>query len=369
MARYSLSGKDEIHKVLEAACFNRELLILATPRQRFESHFIHVDAGGMHVAPTISGGDVLYELREEELEMRFPAGSWFLEGKTRLLGHGMVDGRRTLRLSVPAGLQDDELRRGHRVTRPGRVEVTFHTKRYNLRVGQLLNISTGGLRLHAPGADLEQELAPGDIIGLSVPLEDALRIQAKGVVRWVAGRNLGLEFDPPLERGVLATLARWVFQRREVEREEGLTTGHRSGAAASGGEGGELVLVSAAAELEELLHDALVDLGALVRVPNTLQGLKEALARNPGIIMLHVKGSGLEDRRRLKAMVELVGSRWPCVLLGTEMEPAQLFQLGSDLKITHAFGFRPSVGAFFNRLVRGLLRRKPEPKALEEAES
>ena len=362
MARYSLSGQDEIRKVLEAACFNRELLILATARQRYESHFIHVDSGGMHVAPTLSGRDVLYELRAEELDLRFPSGSWFLEGKTRLLGHGMVDGRRTLRLAVPQGLQDDELRRGHRVARPGRVEVSFHTKRYNLRVGQLLNISTEGLRLHAPGAELDGELAEGDAIALTVPLEEGFRIHAKGVVRWVAGRNMGLEFVPPLDRGTLATLARWVFTRREAEREEGLKGGARRAPEISGGPGGELVLVSGAEELDAPLENALADLGALVRIPGTLQALKEALARNPGIILLHVKGSGLEDRRRLKAMVELVASRCPCVLLGTEMEPAQLFQLGSDLKITHAFGFRPSVGPFFNRLVRGLLRRNEVPK-------
>jgi hypothetical protein len=358
MTRLNLSRDDGILGILEAACFNRELLILATPRQRFESHFIHVDPSALHVAPTMGAEAILYELRSEELSIRFPSGSRFLEGKTRLLGHGMVEGRRTLRMALPSGLQDDELRRGHRVTRTGRVEVSFHTKRYDLRSGQLMDISTGGLRIHAPGVDLEQDLAPGDTIAVTVPLEERVRIDAKGMVRWVSGRNMGLEFWPELDRGTLATLSRWVFQRREEERESAQTGVGPRLAAVAPQETGELLLVSGAAELEEPLGAALAGLGPLVRVPGTVQALKDAVLRNPAILLLHAKGSGLDDRRRLKAMVETMGGRWPCVLLGTDMEPAQLFQLAADLNLPHSFGFRAGVGPFFNRMVRGLLRRR-----------
>lgn len=368
MTGFYLSEADEILRILEGACFNRELLILATARGRFESHFIHVDAGALHVAPTMSGEAVLYELRSEELSLRFPAGSRFLEGKTRLLGHGMVEGRRTLRMALPAGLQDDELRRGHRVTRTGRVEVSFHTKRYNLHAGQLLDISTGGLRIHAPTVNLDTELAPGDRIALTIPLEERVRIDAKGLVRWVAGRNMGLEFDPPLDRGTMATLSRWVFQRREEERELALPGVGARTAGTQPAPSGELLLVSGTPELEEALRAALGGLGGLVRIPGTLQALKEALVRNPAIILFHTKGSGLDDRHRLKAMVEQVGNRWPCVLLGTDMEPAQLFQLASDLKLPHSFGFRPSVAPFFNRMVGGLLRRAEAPETRAEAQ-
>jgi hypothetical protein len=360
MTRSNLSEEEGILGILEAACFNRELLILATPRQRFESHFIHVDPSAMHVAPTMGAEAILYELRSEELSIRFPSGSRFLEGKTRLLGHGMVDGRRTLRMALPGGLQDDELRRGHRVTRTGRVEVSFHTKRYDLRSGQLMDISTGGLRIHAPGVDLEQDLAPGDAIAVTVPLEERIRIDAKGMVRWVSGRNMGLEFWPELDRGNLATLSRWVFQRREEERESATAGVGPRVPPVPPQETRELLLVSAAADLEEPLRANLTGLGPLVRVPGTPQALKEAVLRNPAIILLHAKGSGLDDRRRLKAMVEIVGGRWPSVLLGTEMEPAQLFQLASDLKVTHSFGYRAGVGPFFKRMVQGLLRRREE---------
>ena len=355
MARVSPSDGEEVRRILEGACFNRELLILATTRQRFESHFIHMDAGAIHVAPTMSGEDLLSELRTEELGLRFPSGTRFLEGRTRLLGHGMAEGRRTLRMAIPRGLQDDELRRGHRVTRPGKVEVSFHTKGYQLRVGLLMDISTGGLRINAPGIDLEEELALDDRIALTVPLDPRLRLEAKGMVRWVAGRNVGLEFHPALEHSTLTSLARWVFLRREEELQKALPSVRTPGAAAPAPVR-DLVLVSSAADLEEQLRDALAEVGPVVRVNGALQDLREAMTRNPAIVLIHARGSSLDDRRRLKALAEVVEGRCPCLLLGTDLEPSQLFNLAADLKIQYSFGFRPGVAAFFSRLVRGITR-------------
>ena len=359
MAVINPSGAAEVRRILEGACFNRELLILSTGRGRFESHFIAVDAGAIHVAPTMSGEDVVYELRSEELGLRFPAGSRFLEGRTRLLGHGMAEGRRTLRMAIPAELLDDENRRGHRVTRTGRVEVSFHTKRFDLRAGQLMDISTGGLRIHAQGLNLEEELTLGDHIAITVPLDSRLRFDAKGVVRWVAGRNVGLEFEPALERGTLNALARWVFLRREEERDQAQPS-VRTPVAAPVKAPGDIVLVSANGDLDEPMRDALAGLGNLVRIGGALQDLKAALAREPAIIMLHAKASGLDDRRRLKAMVEAVDGACITLLLGTDMEPSQLFKLASDLNLPFSFGFRPGVAPFFTRLVRGLINRAPE---------
>ena len=357
MPQASPSGEDEIRRILAGACFNRELLVLTLPDQRFESHFIHLDAGALHVAPSMSGEDVLNKLREADLGLRFPSGSRFLEGRTRLLGHGMAQGRRTLRLAIPEALQDDELRRGHRVTRPGRVEVSFRTLCAGTRTGVLMDISTGGLRLQTLGGDLEAELGPDDAVALTVPLEPTLRFEARGVVRWVAGRNAGLAFEPALERATLAALSRWVFQRREAHRGQ---PGEVLPAPA-----GELLVVSGSAALEAPLRSALGDLGAVVRTGGALQDLREALARDPAIVLLHVADAGLDDRRRLKALAEAVAGRCPALLLGTDLEPARLHALAGELGLQHAFGFRPNVGPFLNRLVRGLLRRDEAPSSVE----
>ena len=357
MPKFAPSGEDEIRRILEAACFNRELLILTLPDQRYESHFIHLDAGALHVAPSMSGEDVLHKLRTADLGLRFPAGSRFLEGRTRLLGHGMAQGRRTLRMAIPEALQDDELRRGHRVTRPGRVEVSFRTARSGVRTGMLMDISTGGLRLQAPGLDLEAELGLDEAVELAVPLERTLRIEAKGVVRWVAGRNAGLEFEPALERATLASLARWVFQRREEDRQQPAL-----GPAAGGG---ALLLVSADPGLEAPLRSALGDLGTLERTGGGLPELREALGRNPAVVLFHVLDSGLEDRARLRALAEAVEGRCPALLLGTDLEPARLFTLAGELKLQYSFGFRPNLGPFLNRLVGGLIRREAAPSPVE----
>ena len=75
----------------------------------------------------------------------------------------------------------------------------------------------------------------------------------------------------------------------------------------------------------------------------------------------------------MKALAEFVGGKWPVVLLGTgAIDPAGLFEMGNDLKASSVYVFGPRSGAFFSRLLQGILRRHYEggegplaPKALE----
>jgi hypothetical protein len=294
-----------------------------------------------------------HDLGAFELGLRFPAGNRFLEGRTRLLGHGMAEGRRTLRMAMPTELLDDELRRGHRVTRTGRVEVRLQTSHHPPRVGRLINISTGGLRVAATGIDLEAELALGDRVALAVPLDPHLRLEAEGLVRWVAGPNSGLEFDPALAHGPLNDLSRWVFQRREEERLE-VRPGVRTPADLPLKPVRNLLLVSAGTGLEESLGDLLGELGPLVRVNPSLPELQAALAAAPAVVLLHADGCGLEAPG-LRALAAVAAGRCPVLLLGTDLEPAQLFRLASDLDLQHSFGYRPSLGLFLGRAVAALV--------------
>ena len=350
-----ITGDSEIRRILETACGNRELLFLLTPYMRFETKFLAVDADAFQARITMSGEEAMFGLRSPDLHFRFPHGVRFLEGPTRLMGFGLQDGRRTLRLAFPKTLQDDEQRRAYRVERVGKVAVTFSTPRYDLKSGTLVNISTSGARVISVQESLETLLKEADPVAVSIPLTEEIRINSRAIVRWVQGKAVGLEFRPPLEGDVLTLLSRWVFLRREAEKER-VGSSLPANAPREGKVPG-IVLVSASQEMEDTLRGLLAGLPPLARVGLSLQALKEAVAARPALVFLHVQDAGLEGRRRLKLFVEVLGGRVPFALLGTQIENSVLFDLGNEHKAAAVYDLGTRPGPFFLRLVQGILRR------------
>lgn len=355
MGASNITGESEIRRILETACGNRELMILVTPYMRFETNFLALDSDAIQVRITMSAEEATYGLRSPELHFRFPNVTRFLDGPTRLLGFGLLEGRKTLRLAIPKSLQDDEQRRAYRVERLGKVPVTFSTPRFELKSGMLLNISTMGARLLCPQEPLEALVRTEDSIAVSIPLAEGLRIDNRAIVRWVQGKTMGVEFQPTLETEVLAPLSRWVFLRREEDKD-------RVGSvfvdpAPQGGKTPGIVLVSSSQEMEDNLRELLVGLPPLKRVGATVQAVKEAMASGPTLVFFHVPEAGLDARRRLKMLVEVLGGRLPFVLLGTQVENSVLFDLGNEHKAAAVYDLGSKPGSFFLRLVQGILRR------------
>ena len=355
MGASNITGASEIRGILGTACGNREMLFLLTPYARFETQFLSLDGDAFHVKITMSGEEAMYGLRSPDLHFRFPHGTRFLEGTTRLLGFGLQDGRRTLRLAVPPALRDDEQRRAYRVERVGKVPVTFSTPRFDLKTGTLVNISTSGARLGSPQEPFKAFFQASDSIVVTIPLTEEIRIESRAVVRWVQERAMGVEFVPGLEGGVLTLLSRWVFQRREEDKarfEASAPVAVPSGETPRG-----IVLVSASQALEDTLRDLLAGLPPFSRVGFSMQTVKEAVAARPALIFLHVQDAGLEGRRRLKLVVETLGGRIPFILVGTQVENSTLFDLGSEHKAAAVYDLSARPGPFFLRLVQGILRR------------
>jgi hypothetical protein len=350
-----INGETEIRKILETACGNRELMILVTPYMRFESNFLLLDADSVHARITMSAEEATYGLRSPDLRFRFPHTTRFLEARTKLLGFGLVESRRSLRLSIPKTLQDDEQRRAYRVERVGKISVTFSTPKFELKSGALVNLSTGGARLASSQEVLEHEFHSGDVIAVSIPLTDGILINNRAVVRWVHGKTMGVEFLPTLGTEVMTPLSRWVFQRREEDKERvGLSfvesvpkLGRTSG----------LVLVSSSQELEDSLQELFTGLLPLYRVGSSLQVLKEAVAMTPALVFFHIPDASLDTRKRLKLFVEVLGGHIPFVLLGTQVENSVLFDLGSEHKAAAVYDLGSKPSSFFLRLVQGILRR------------
>lgn len=360
----AIKRPDAIHQILAQACARNELLILATPFLRFESFFVGLDGGDLHVAATMSREEASFGLRSDDLKIRFPMGEGFMEAPAKLLGMGIHEGRRTLRLAVPRQLKENDYRAEYRVERVGRVAVTCGTLKGDLLVTALVDLSTRGARIHAQ-RDLDTAgLQVGTVLVLSIPLAAELRIEARGEIRHLGPRDIGVQFAPPLPEAVLEPLSRWVFRRREedlerrAQRLEANRWGERRQPAGEAVPG--ILFVSADPELEGALRETFQGIQPVGRIGPSAQALKDALAGAPLLAIFQVTGAGLDERRRLKALVELASAKVPVLLLGTDLDGASLFQLAGDWKAASAMVWNPARAVFLQRLAQGIIRQKAQ---------
>ena len=357
----TIKKHEEILEILRAACDRRELLILATPYLRFESSFVTVLGEELHVLATMSREDAVYGLRAPELKIRFPHGLGFYEAEVASIGLGLHEGRRTVRVSIPKVIKENDQRVAYRVERVGRVPVTFGTPKANLHVAGLVDISTSGAQFHAQREVPTAEVGPGDRIVLDIPLSDQISIHTGAIVRHLSGRRIGVQFTPKLPPDIEEPLSRWVFLGREEERERAarrMETGNAPGLR-MGTQVPELsiLLVSLDASLESTLRELLKDIRPLIRLAPAVQELKEALLAKPSLVLFHIDGSGLDERRRMKTLTEIAQRKVPILLLGTRVDGATLFELSSEWKASSAMAWSPERATFFQRLVQGILRR------------
>ena len=351
----------QIREILQEACARREMLILVTPYLRFETSFVGLDSDALHVLATMSREDAVYGLKSPGLKIRFPHGLGFFEAGVEMKGLGLFGQRRTLKLSFPASLQENDQRVAFRVERVGRVAVTFSTPRPDLYSATLSDISVTGARIHCQEDLPSAKLDVGDTLAITIPLVDALNINGHAVVRHMRGRSFGVEFQPPLPQDVLEPLSRWVFQQREDERERlarrlelGLEGARPAGPTlpARG-----ILLISSDEGLEAQLREGLPASHPYARIAPTAQAVRESLLSQPALAILHLRALNLDERRRTKALAEILQGRCPVLLLATEVEGAILYELCTEWRASSALVWSPQRSAFFQRLVQGIIRR------------
>ncbi len=357
----TIKKPEEILDILKKACGRRELLILATPYLRFESSFVAVEAEELHVLATMSREDAIYGLRTPDLKIRFPHGLGFYEAAVTSIGLGLHEGRRTVRVSIPKVIKENDQRVAYRVERVGRVPVTFGTPKANLHVAGLVDISTSGAQFHAQREVPAEEVGPGDQIVLDIPLSDQIKIHSGAIVRHLSGQRIGVQFTPKLPPDIEAPLSRWVFLGREEERERAARRLEEANAPEL--RMGTLlpemsiVLVSLDASLEATLREVLQNIRPLIRLAPAVQELKEALQGKPSLVLFHINGTGLDERRRMKTLTEIAQRKVPILLLGTRVDGATLFELSGEWKASSAMVWNPERATFLQRLVQGILRR------------
>lgn len=356
----AIKKPDEIREVLARACGRRELLVLVTPFLRFESSFVALEGDELHVLATMSREDAVFGLRTPDLLMRFPQDLGFLEGPVQVVGLGLHEGRRTLRLALPKVIRENDQRVAYRVERVGRVEVTFSSPKSNLYTATLLDISTSGARIHAHQDLPAGEIDAGDRVVATIPLDTGIRLETAALVRHARGRTLGLQYTPALKEQILEPLSRWVFLRREEERERlarRLELAHRAETRSASLPPAGILLVSGDALLEGELRQALQEAHPLARLAPAAQPLKEALGARPVLVIFHLASGALDERRRLKTLAELAQRKAPLLVLGTGVDGATLFELATEWKASSAIAWSPGRTAFLQRLVRGIIRR------------
>jgi hypothetical protein len=118
--------------------------------------------------------------------------------------------------------------------------------------------------------------------------------------------------------------------------------------------------VSGDPALEEELAGHLSPIQPMTRLPFSAQALKDALPGAPPLVIFHVTGTGLDERRRMKALVELAQAKAPVLLLGTQVDGGALFELSGEWKAASAMMWNPSRGVFLQRLAQGIIRRNAQ---------
>jgi hypothetical protein len=358
----SIRNERHIRDVLDQVCARNEILILSTPYMRFESSFLRLEDGLFHAHASMDLEDAKYGLRSPDLKIRFPHGEHFFEGATRLLGLGRAQGRPSLQLAIPATLEDGDYRRAYRAERVGRVPVTFSSRKYELLLGTLVNISTSGLRVFLNRSYEPDELLVEDMIHVAFSLSDSIRVNTTVKVRFIRDKVFGAEFRPALDGPLLDSLSRWVFQRREEDlaaqgrtlaAEEAARKEVRGDAKAAA----ERVLISASAALGEQLAAMLPGDPPLRRLAPTIQSMRELGSGGRALVLFHVDSPSWETRKRIKALAEALPPAMPLVLIGTGLENGQLFEMGTEVKAVWTYPLPPNPGSIFPRLLQGIIRK------------
>lgn len=359
----TIKKSEEIREILARACERREILILATPYLRFESQFLGLQGDELQVLATMNREEATYGLRMAGITLRFPHELGFYEGNVQMVGLGIQDNRRVLRLALPRVLQENDQRVAYRVDRVGRVQVTCATQKAELLVTTLVDISITGARLHLQRDVKPGEIAPGDSLQIEVPLDPPLAFSTHASVRHAQNRTVGVEFTPRLPPKVLDPLSKWVFQKREEGRERAAQRLEQKRQEPGGVLGGNLpsqgiLFISSDEALHARLRDVLEGLPPVVCIPPGIQELKEALAFRPVLAILHVGGTGLDSRKRFKALADACLHRGvPVLLLGTAIEGALLFEFCRAWGGASAMVWEESRAPFFLRLAQGIIRR------------
>jgi hypothetical protein len=85
--------------------------------------------------------------------------------------------------------------------------------------------------------------------------------------------------------------------------------------------------------------------------------MKDLASAGRTLALYHVVGMSMEERKRMKILLETLAGKVPFVLLATDVESGALFELGNEVKATSVYVLGATATSFFPRLLGGILRK------------
>jgi hypothetical protein len=356
----SLHG-EALREALEELCERKQSLFLATPYLAWESRFMELTGKDLRVRATMSRNTVRHALDKHPLRMRFPWGLTLFGGPTRVLEYEEAENSRYLRIALPLELAPDDNRQAYRVEQVGRSTGALGSQELKLMRINLDNISTGGIGVFCTEPMPATGFQVGRSVNISLSLEQGPQFQAQGRVCHAAGQNLGLCFTPPLVDEALLNLALWIqprqdeAQRRWEDRASYLAQAARAAQPKAPPSG--ILLVSADAELKAALELALGGSQPLRTVAPALAPFREAMALQPPYLLVFTATGRVEERHRLKTLLDAVAPTCPLVLIGTGADLEPVRALAAEVKARLFLDRSTIPSPFFQRLILGLIRK------------
>jgi len=358
-------NKDEIRAIFESACAKREMLLFITPYMRLEADFARLEANVIHAEMTEDKASALHWLRNADVTIRFPHGIDSLDAPVNFVEFEIDGAKSTIKFSLPPYIHSNDDRKAPRVEPSSPTNITFATPNHDIIEAHLVDLSISGARLTAKSVLTSGVLRIHDIVHLTIPLSNKAIVHGTAVVRHLSERTFGVEFKPPLSDSDLDTLSHWVFMKREEDRERMESKQYlKVMAAMEAAEkethqpiGGILFMTHEEA-IASTIKKLLSEHKHFYCEQPALQPLKDALDKSPHIVILHVVDCSADERYRLKTLVDSVPEKLPVILLGTDVNPESLSELGIELKVTASVSWTPEKATFLQRLVLGILRSR-----------
>lgn len=340
------------------------MLIFVTPYLRIESSFVGVSGDIFHAGVAEGQGEALYHLRASDMRIRFPHGHSFLEGPTKVLEIGTFDGSKTLVLEMPKELCENDDRKSFRVGsgRLGSIVAKIRTRGAGTISAALVDISVHGAKFSLKRGQSSNALKWGDTVGLTIPIPNVVTIEAEAVVRHIDDAGFGVQYVPGLEEHILEPLDAWVFRKREEEMGRldslfGGIVGQGGGKALAKPDKRRVLIVTSDKEIENAVRHPLSDELLVLHSEPSAVSLETMLGEAPHLVILHIVGGGPDARRSLKSLAGMVPRNVPTLLLGSDIDGADLYELGIECKVATSILWSKEKVLLVQRLVVGILRK------------
>lgn len=351
----------ELKTALTEMADRKAFLLVATPYISFSARLVECRPGELRLRATLSREFMLKTLQDQGFRLRIPWGMGIAAASTRLLGVEEVEGKRVLRVQVPDAFMQDEPRQAFRVAATGASRAVVNIGGDRLLKASVDNLSSQGVSLFVTEPLPTEGLIVNRPIRMSLVLEQGPSLDLEGRLVHQDGQLLGVAFEPAPSITAKADLENWLQPkideaRRRWENRAALRAMADQAARPRSLPEGVLVLTREG-DLLAQMSDILGERLSLRSCGLALAPLKEALDQlPPQAIVVPWKGGGVQARHTIRNLAEAFPSGTPVVVLGLGADYGGR-ELALELKPATYVAWPTAQGAFFSRLLEGLIRK------------